>query len=184
MMTREAVIAACIHCTTEEEADALVDALVVDTMAFDSKFKNLESTRKIVLQNIGYITGYMSEEDGQRVLKLFKTEHPIFKGRKLTVAELFKLGLEYGLADRLGLLVKSGEWIEAESPGLTQAFPDNPPLICGSEWPSKLSDAYEDKCGRCGGPLALSARDAPVLEGNPNIVKICSKCFIELLKTD
>ncbi len=43
-------------------------------------------------QNIGYISGYYSQETAEKIMKIFKTAHPIFGTKRPEPEEAFEMG--------------------------------------------------------------------------------------------
>jgi hypothetical protein len=193
MITLGAIESLSRHCKTEDEAKEIVNMIILETeKTWPGKY-TADQAENIALSNIGYVTGYMNVNDADRVLALFKTEHPIFKGRHPEPEEAFMLGLAMANGafdlDLPGSLVitpeyialHGGKWIEADSHRLRKLFPHKPPIICGSAWPSVLPHAYCSSCALCAGLMALSSRDKPALDANPDMVKLCQECFLKLL---
>lgn len=87
-------------CKTEEEASALVQLWTEEARSeaggTSIRPSPIEDIRAACLSNIGYITGYMDKESHDRVLQLFKTEHPVFGLKIPTAEEAFAAGLKFG----------------------------------------------------------------------------------------
>jgi len=64
--------------TDEADAQQYLEAYIEYQEQFKNEFTAGNTARSICLQNIGYYTGYYNLETQERVLRLFKTEHPIF----------------------------------------------------------------------------------------------------------
>jgi len=62
--------------TTREEAAAYLESLVEWQMQHHGRPR--EMAESIERANIGYYSGYFSEETGKRVRQLFGTPHPVF----------------------------------------------------------------------------------------------------------
>jgi hypothetical protein len=83
---------------SKEAAAELVDREAKDAAEFYGI--DLEEAKKKLLSNIGYVTGYLSHDQADRMMELFATEHPVWGRRHPTPEEAFELGLEYGTRDR------------------------------------------------------------------------------------
>jgi hypothetical protein len=83
------LLKACCACKTEEDANELLN---------EYKKTNPEYAE----QNIGYILGYLGDEERNRLYALFKTcNHPIFgavfgRGKDPTTKEAFDIGVKMG----------------------------------------------------------------------------------------
>jgi len=83
------LLKACCKCKTVEDANELLD---------EYKKTNPEHAEA----NIGYILGYLSDKERNRLYVLFKTcNHPIFgtgfgRGKDLTAKEAFDIGVKMG----------------------------------------------------------------------------------------
>lgn len=99
-MTYGEMLKAACACKDEAAARVLVDKLVAER-----KGGSAEKSRQIILENIGYGTGYLDRADARRILAIFHTEHPIFgsiENWPKTAQESFDLGqkvAEVGLAE-------------------------------------------------------------------------------------
>lgn len=83
---------------TQEEADEWLDNLIKYQMKMSGDTE--EKAREISLHNIGYVTGYYGGETAIRVLKLFKTEHPVFGTVTPTFDEAFEAGKNMTIANQ------------------------------------------------------------------------------------
>lgn len=97
MMTRGDLMTLCAAVKTEAEADALVDKLIEEAWQTDPKRPPHEFT-EAVLENIGYMTGYMDAESAERILRLFRTVHPIFGATRPTAEQALEAGMRWGRA--------------------------------------------------------------------------------------
>src|SRR6185503_5793688 len=77
---------------TEQEAADYLAAVVAHHQKYFAQSDRAKAER-IVLANIGYWSGYCSDETAQRVLRLYKTEHPVFGRRRPTAEEAFAAGV-------------------------------------------------------------------------------------------
>jgi hypothetical protein len=78
----------------QAEADAYFELCVQHTMTYGAAHEEAESVPReeaesIERQNLGYYAGYYSCETGERVGRLFKTQHPIFGKSTPTPKEAF-----------------------------------------------------------------------------------------------
>jgi hypothetical protein len=87
-------------CTTKDEADAWLQKTVDELLAADQTLIR-ERTRAVLLDNIGYTTGYVSREKAAQILDIFGTRHPYFgaiedwpKTPEQTMATGFKAGIK------------------------------------------------------------------------------------------
>jgi len=78
----------------KETAEAYFNLLV------DRLVRHYGYTRKraeeIEHHNIGYWTGYLSDESAARVMKLFDEEHPIFGSTRPSPEKAFGMGKKFG----------------------------------------------------------------------------------------
>jgi len=79
--------------TTKEQAAALVKEEAAEASAF-YKITNEQATARL-LESIGYVTGYFSHEQADRIMELFDTQHPIFGRQHPSAEEAFRMGQEY-----------------------------------------------------------------------------------------
>lgn len=61
------VVNRCLACKTVEDAEIVL-----------YQYEDYCDTREIARRNLGYIFGYCSPEDRERLYKLFPVNHPIF----------------------------------------------------------------------------------------------------------
>jgi hypothetical protein len=94
MMSIPEMIKAGLAAGTKEAAAAIV-AERVGEMMLELGYKP-DKARDIVLQNIGYYTGYFDNDKADRVMELFETEHPIFGKTHPSPEEAFRLGKAFG----------------------------------------------------------------------------------------
>ena len=78
---------------TRDQAEALLEEESAAAAAFYQMPK--EEVRKRLKSNIGYMTGYFSPAEADRIMELFDTEHPIFKRSHPTAKEALQLGMNY-----------------------------------------------------------------------------------------
>ena len=83
---------------TREQATALVDEEVAEIASFYSMTP--EDARSRLLSNIGYVTGYFSNAEADRILDLFQTEHPVFGRTHPSPEEAYRLGVEFSKRKR------------------------------------------------------------------------------------
>jgi len=55
----------------------------------------VEESELVVAQNIGYLSGYCSFEERQRIYRVFSTTHPIFGDKSPTPEEAFQMGQDW-----------------------------------------------------------------------------------------
>lgn len=85
-------------CTTTEEALSLVNELTSETLVLRPELLH-EEARVIVMENIGYITGYLDRAEAGRLLGLFGTRHPLFGAIEdwpKTPEETIAMGMKVG----------------------------------------------------------------------------------------
>lgn len=79
--------------TTKEQAAALVDEEAreyAEALHIDEA-----GARANVLSGIGYVTGYLSHAQADRIMELFDTQHPVFGRQHPTAEEAYRMGHEY-----------------------------------------------------------------------------------------
>jgi len=90
--------------TTVEQARAIIEQEVrerVEMMeCLGGKPQTTEETKAILLDNIGWNTGYVSHALADRIMELYETEHPAWGRKHPTPEEITQLGIEYGLRKR------------------------------------------------------------------------------------
>jgi hypothetical protein len=84
--------------TSKEIAAALVDEEA--KKAVDFYGIDFEEAKKRLLSNIGYVTGYLTHAQADKMMELFDTEHPVWGRRHPEPLEAYELGLQYGRRDR------------------------------------------------------------------------------------
>lgn len=84
--------------TTQEQARALVKAEAAERAEF-YHISEAEATAAL-LANIGYVTGYCSDEQADRIMELFETQHPIFGRTHPTAEEAYRMEHELGAKSR------------------------------------------------------------------------------------
>lgn len=82
---------------TQAEADAMFAALVERIIAEGCP---ADRATEIARNNIGYMTGYHDRETAERVLRLYKTAHPVFGKKRPTARKAFALGQLYGASSK------------------------------------------------------------------------------------
>jgi hypothetical protein len=91
-----------MHFAEQQEADGYFERLVEHTMRMRPEVTR-EEAEQIERHNIGYWTGYQSQEVAERTERLFNTCHPMFGPaawrREYTADELIQMGLDF--AERL-----------------------------------------------------------------------------------
>ena len=80
--------------TTKEQAAAIVDEEAREYAHFHGT--TIQEQRAILLENIGYVTGYLSYKQADNIMELFQTQHPIFGKEHPTAEEAYRLGHEWG----------------------------------------------------------------------------------------
>jgi hypothetical protein len=85
--------------TTKEQAAALVKLEAAEAAAF-YKISEAEATARL-LENIGYVTGYFSSEQADKIMDLFETQHPIFGRQHPSAEEAYRMGHELGTRSRM-----------------------------------------------------------------------------------
>lgn len=76
MRTIGEVYGPVIEITTEEDARAYLEELITERMQLFNETR--DRAAYIVHLNLGYYSGYFSEETRQRIQKLFDVSHPVF----------------------------------------------------------------------------------------------------------
>jgi hypothetical protein len=79
---------------TKEQAAALVEQEAAEIAEHNGI--SVEDARAKLLEDIGYVTGYLSHEQADRIMELFGTEHPIFGKGHPSMEDAYRLGKEYG----------------------------------------------------------------------------------------
>ena len=79
--------------TTSEQAAALVETEAAEAAEFYNQ--PIEEARTKLLQRIGYVTGYFSHQQADKIMELFTTEHPVFGRLHPSAEEQYRLGKEY-----------------------------------------------------------------------------------------
>lgn len=85
---------------TAEEAQSYADDLIAWQVARHGLTP--ERARAVVLESIGYWSGYWDRQTAERVRALFKTTHPIFGESRPTPEEAFAAGADAMLSRRAG----------------------------------------------------------------------------------
>lgn len=78
-------------CETEEEAQRVVE-MYVDSVVQDNPEMSHMEAQGLVMENIGYASGYYGRKTCERILKLFDTSHPFFGRKYPTPEEAFEMG--------------------------------------------------------------------------------------------
>ena len=90
---------AAMHVKDVEHAELYIDALLVWSKSCGSKRSELK-LRDVHMKNIGYWSGYHSEDTRRRIEKVFgpKAVHPVFGAVDdgVTAEEAFQMGMEMG----------------------------------------------------------------------------------------
>jgi hypothetical protein len=89
-------------CTTRDEARELVKNEIASLIG-QSPLLLEEEARRIVLGNIGYMSGYCDRAEAERLLDLFETRHPYFGAIEewpKTPEETLEMGIKLGLRSR------------------------------------------------------------------------------------
>lgn len=86
----------------ENSADAFLFKVSYTKYVMQENGMLLGEALGVVESNIGYAAGYLDKVDGQRVLDLFKVQHPVFGKnlRDVTPEEAFKLGMKWAARSR------------------------------------------------------------------------------------
>lgn len=95
-MTVGEVMDAVREAQDADEAQA-IKAAYLRRMHRDQPTYSVETANDVANQNIGYYTGYLDQEEGARILKLYAgSYHPVFGSRhvegKVTPEEAFEAG--------------------------------------------------------------------------------------------
>jgi hypothetical protein len=80
--------------TTKAQAEQIIEEEITARIAVARVTE--EEARSVLLENIGYATGYMTDKTGDKVMRLFNTQHPIWGRTHPTAEEALRLGIEYG----------------------------------------------------------------------------------------
>jgi hypothetical protein len=105
--------------TSKAEAAALVDAEAKEAAEFYGL--PFETTKANILSNIGYVTGYLSHAQADRMMEMFDTEHPVWGRRHPSYEEAFELGLQYGRQER-----KENNWPPKSTKNLNAQSAEKP----------------------------------------------------------
>jgi hypothetical protein len=79
--------------TTKEQAAALVAHEAAEISA-TCKI-GVDEAKARLLEQIGYVTGYFSHKQADRIMELFDTQHPIFGRQHPSAEDAFRMGQEY-----------------------------------------------------------------------------------------
>jgi hypothetical protein len=52
--------------------------------------------RAVLLENVGYCSGYCTHEQADRIMELYETEHPVFGKKHPSPEEALELGIQHG----------------------------------------------------------------------------------------
>lgn len=89
-MTYGEILQPAMAVETQEQADEFMEKYI------EWHMKQHGSTKKhaldVAMENIGYYTGYCDNETAKRVMRLFKTSHPVFGTSTPTPEEAFEAG--------------------------------------------------------------------------------------------
>jgi len=85
-------------CVSQETADKwLADEIASQAKEFN---RSPEETKDIILDNLGYWSGYQTIVEARMVYIFYKAKHPFLgtpdEREKLTPAQIFKMGMEAG----------------------------------------------------------------------------------------
>ena len=80
--------------TTKAQAAQIIEEEITARIAIAHLTE--QEARDVLLTNIGYATGYMSARTGDKIMRLFNTQHPIWGRTHPTPEEALRLGIEYG----------------------------------------------------------------------------------------
>jgi hypothetical protein len=79
---------------TLKEARAIIAEEVEDRVRMTGQ--TAEECRAVLLENIGYCTGYCDHALADKLMWLYETEHPIFGTKHPSAEEALRLGIEHG----------------------------------------------------------------------------------------
>ena len=88
-----------LACETTAQAELWMEKEVDHLVTYHGK--NQTEAISIIKQNIGYMAGYYSQKESEKIYRLFHAEHPIF-GKpdyrtRITPKEAFEAGKRMGL---------------------------------------------------------------------------------------
>lgn len=102
LTTYQDLIDVVVGCKTEEEAQEFLHAY--------------QEVNPAARDNIGYLRGYLSREEGQRLMDIFKCPHPVFGWTFPTPDEAFQAGLKMGQMIREHGVQKANELMGHTNP--------------------------------------------------------------------
>ena len=85
-------------CTTKEEATLFIQKETDEVLKLRPELVR-EQARRIVMENIGYLTGYLDQAEANRLLRLFDARHPFLGGPgewPIDREETFAIGKKVG----------------------------------------------------------------------------------------
>lgn len=94
VLTNGDVYGRAMDVTTDAEAALYLDHFVAWAVRVHGEDPGM--ARANFLHSVGYWTGYCDNETADRVMKVFKTSHPIFGRRHPTVSEALDAGAKLG----------------------------------------------------------------------------------------
>jgi hypothetical protein len=83
-----------LACKTKEEATAWLEKEIAGHVG--EYQQSPEDARKVILSNIGYMTGYYGQDVADRMFDLFGAVHPIFGLKQPGPEKAFEMGLKLG----------------------------------------------------------------------------------------
>jgi hypothetical protein len=92
----------------EEAAETYKAMLVRQRIRALEEPESVEESELVVASNIGYVSGYCSFEERQRICRVFSTTHPIFGDTSPTPEEAFQMGKDM-MAEILREAEENGE---------------------------------------------------------------------------
>ena len=89
---------AVLACQTEEDADRAFNEILERYFLYEHNPTRWspQAAERVLRERIGYISGYHDRETQLRLLRLFKTEHPIFGTEECTWEQAFWSGIRLG----------------------------------------------------------------------------------------
>ena len=91
-LTFSGILSLAMKVETKEEASKFIDNYTQYLTKTGNK--SVEEAREVAEINVGYWTGYMSNEVGLRVLDLYDIDHPYFGRTRPSPQEALKIGYE------------------------------------------------------------------------------------------
>lgn len=75
-------------------------SILLDTLEKNGEERQLHRAMAAADSNIGYMSGYMSNEDGAKMREVFGTPHPLFGYGSPSAEEAFDIGMRMASGDK------------------------------------------------------------------------------------